>query len=122
VCETSFHSYKLQRHFLSFLNKFSVSKTIFKLGWVIWGKVSFLKSIFYKNDIRHVNLFFDGLSNGELLTFKTGPPCIVRWDFKNTTPKHCAPNYDAMKLDKYKFKDVHTLVIKFEEFSNKSFY
>jgi len=23
-----------------------------------------------------VNLFFDGLSNGELLTFKTGPPCI----------------------------------------------
>jgi len=24
-----------------------------------------------------VNLFFDGLSNGELLTFKTGPPCIL---------------------------------------------
>jgi len=24
----------------------------------------------------YVNLFFDGLSNGELLTFKTGPPCI----------------------------------------------
>jgi len=24
----------------------------------------------------HVNLFFDGLSNGELLTLKTGPPCI----------------------------------------------
>jgi len=22
-----------------------------------------------------VNLFFDGLSNGELLTLKTGPPC-----------------------------------------------
>jgi len=24
----------------------------------------------------HVNLFFDGLPIGELLTFKTGPPCI----------------------------------------------
>jgi len=24
----------------------------------------------------YVNLFFDGLSNDELLTFKTGPPCI----------------------------------------------
>jgi len=24
-----------------------------------------------------VNLFFDGLSNGELLTLKTGPPCIT---------------------------------------------
>jgi len=24
----------------------------------------------------HVNLFFDGLSIGGLLTFKTGPPCI----------------------------------------------
>jgi len=24
----------------------------------------------------HVNLFFDGLSIGKLLTFKTGPPCI----------------------------------------------
>jgi len=24
----------------------------------------------------HVNLFFDGLSNGELLTIKTGPPCL----------------------------------------------
>lgn len=42
---------------------------------------------------------------------------IVRWGFKNTTPKHCAPNYDAMKLDKY--KDVHTLVIKFKENESK---
>jgi len=25
----------------------------------------------------HVNLFFNELWNGELLTFKTGPPCIV---------------------------------------------
>jgi len=25
-----------------------------------------------------VNLFFDQLSNGELLTLKTGPPCIDR--------------------------------------------
>jgi len=25
----------------------------------------------------HVNLFFDGLSHGELLTFKTGPPYIL---------------------------------------------
>jgi len=24
----------------------------------------------------HVNLLFDGLSHDELLTFKTGPPCI----------------------------------------------
>jgi len=24
----------------------------------------------------YVNSFFDGLSNGELLKFKTGPPCI----------------------------------------------
>jgi len=24
----------------------------------------------------YVNLFFDGLTNGELLTFKTGPACI----------------------------------------------
>jgi len=24
-----------------------------------------------------VNLFFDGLSIDQLLTFKTGPPCIV---------------------------------------------
>jgi len=24
----------------------------------------------------NVNLFFNWLSNGELLTFKTGPPCI----------------------------------------------
>jgi len=24
-----------------------------------------------------VNLFFDYLSNGELLTLKTGPPCIL---------------------------------------------
>jgi len=34
-----------------------------------------LGSLFQKNDIMYVNLFFDGLSNGELLTFKTGPPC-----------------------------------------------
>jgi len=25
----------------------------------------------------YVNLFFDGISNCELLTFKTGPPCIL---------------------------------------------
>jgi len=25
----------------------------------------------------YVNLFFNGLSNSELLTFKTGPPCIT---------------------------------------------
>jgi len=24
----------------------------------------------------YVNLFFDGISNGELLTFKTWPPCM----------------------------------------------
>jgi len=36
-----------------------------------------LGSIFHENDIMYVNLFFDGLSNGELLTFKTGPPCIL---------------------------------------------
>jgi len=28
-----------------------------------------------------VNLFFDWLSNGELLTLKTGPPCI--WNSAN---------------------------------------
>jgi len=27
-----------------------------------------------------VNLFFDGLSIGELLTFKTGPPCIPQFE------------------------------------------
>jgi len=37
-----------------------------------WG------SYFQENDIMYVNLFFDGLSNGELLTFKTGPTCILK--------------------------------------------
>jgi len=27
----------------------------------------------------HVNLFFYGLAIGELLTFKTGPPCTGWW-------------------------------------------
>jgi len=31
----------------------------------------------------HLNLFFDRLSNGKLLTFKTGPPCIV-YSIKST--------------------------------------
>jgi len=31
----------------------------------------------------YVNLFFDGLMNGELLTFKTGPPCIRNIIFLN---------------------------------------
>jgi len=35
------------------------------------------KSIFQENGIMHVNLFFDGLSNGKLLAFTTGPPCIL---------------------------------------------
>jgi len=35
-----------------------------------------LCSFFQENGIMHVNLFFDGLSNGELLKFKIGPPCI----------------------------------------------
>jgi len=39
--------------------------------------VSSLGSVLQENDIMHVNLFFDGLSFGALLTFKTGPPCIV---------------------------------------------
>jgi len=30
----------------------------------------------------HVNLLFDWLSIGELLTFKTGPPCIFRISIK----------------------------------------
>jgi len=33
-----------------------------------------------------VNLFFDWLSNGELLTLKTGPPCIaicIGWSKKD---------------------------------------
>jgi len=28
------------------------------------------------SSLGNVNLFFDWLSNGELLTLKTGPPCI----------------------------------------------
>jgi len=27
---------------------------------------------------KYMLTYFDGLSNGELLTFKTGPPCIER--------------------------------------------
>jgi len=43
------------------------------VGWV-------LGNVFQKNYIMQVNLFFDWLSNGELLTLKTGPPCI--WLFR----------------------------------------
>jgi len=36
--------------------------------------------------------FFDGLSNGELLTFKTGPPCIKRTT-KDQDIRKTATNY-----------------------------
>jgi len=37
-----------------------------------------LRSIFEGNDLMHVNLLFDGLSNGKLLTLKTELPCKVQ--------------------------------------------
>jgi len=44
----------------------------------IWRTVSSLGNVFQKNDTMQVNLFFDWLSNGGLLTLKTGPPCIIQ--------------------------------------------
>lgn len=49
-------------------------KTIFLTD--VWRTVSFLGSIFQANDIIYVNLFIGELSNRELLTLKTGQPCI----------------------------------------------
>jgi len=44
----------------------------------IWRNVFYLESIFQENHIMHVNLFFNWLWIGELLTFKTGPPCRMQ--------------------------------------------
>jgi len=49
----------------------------------IWRTVSSLRNVFQKNDTMQVNLFFDWLSNGELLTLKTGPPCIEAFSIYN---------------------------------------
>jgi len=55
-----------------------------------------------------VNLFFDGLSIGDLLTFKTGPPCILIAKETPDTILRAVRSLNMNNMTKVKAGDTYT--------------
>jgi len=75
----------------------------------IWRTVFSLGNVFQKNNTMQVNLFFDWLSNSELLTLKTGPPCIHKSDIFSTLRIKKTKWTEVVKLPLYQLKKICTL-------------